>query len=143
MAVIPPMRVLAVAFFFTLMLGLATAVAFYVVGGRVALAGPYVLVTLGQWPWIYALEMLLVVGLGFLLGLYVGDRQTFRWLAGVVVIAWLGEYVVLALRVLADELNPVSSAYFWILATAGPIQPVSALGGVWLGRLFARRRAAA
>jgi hypothetical protein len=43
--------------------------------------------------------------------------------AVIVLAAWIGQHLVLATGVLADELTPSPAVYFWILATGGPLQP--------------------
>jgi hypothetical protein len=60
-------------------------------------------------------------------------------LAVVAVGGWLGEYLVLASGLLADELNPLNAWFYWLLATAGPVQPVAAWLGGALGQRLRRR----
>lgn len=54
--------------------------------------------------------------------------------------AWLLEGVVLTVigPVVANELTPAVAWYFWLVATAGPLQPVAAFVGGWLGLRRAR-----
>jgi hypothetical protein len=50
--------------------------------------------------------------------------------------AWLLEGVVLTVigaPLVANELDPHVAWYFWLVATAGPLQPVAAFVGGWLG----------
>jgi hypothetical protein len=130
------MKILLAAVAWTLLLGfLSTAAAFYIVGGQLALQGPYVLVR--EWPRIYALVVVLAVAIGFVVGGF-GASWPRRRLAIVIVGGWLGEYLVLAVvgATSISELNPLTALGFWVLATAGPAQPLAA----WLGALVGRRR---
>jgi hypothetical protein len=55
--------------------------------------------------------------------------------------AWLLEGVVLTVigaPLVANELDPHVAWYFWLVATAGPLQPVAAFVGGWLGLRHAR-----
>jgi len=119
------MKILLAAMAMTLALGfLSTAAAFFIVGGQLALQGPYVLAR--EWPWIYALVVVLAAAIGFVVG-----RLTLTWprrrLAIVIVGGWLGEYIVLASGLLASELgHPLTALGYWVLATAGPAQPIAA-----------------
>ena len=115
----------------TLLLGLATAIAFYAVGGSLALQGPYVLSQ--SWPLIYAVEAVLVGAAMFAAARLLRSAVDEPKLALLVIAAWLGEYVVLASGILADELNPANAIFYWLLATGGPLQLVAALLGGWLG----------
>lgn len=49
--------------------------------------------------------------------------------------AWLLEGIVLTVMgtVVANELSPIVAWYFWLVATGGPLQPVAAFVGGWLG----------
>lgn len=115
----------------TLALGLCVAASLYIVGGRVALLGPGVVER--SWPLIYLLQALFAAGLLFGVARAGRDRLHLGRVAVVVVGAWLGQYLVLASGILADELNPVNATYYWILATGGPLQPIAALVGGALG----------
>ena len=58
-------------------------------------------------------------------------------LAVLVTAAWLGEGVVLTIigePLVANELDPEIAWYFWLVATAGPLQPSAAFAGGWLGQ---------
>ncbi|HEX7196972.1 MAG TPA: hypothetical protein VF364_09105, partial [Candidatus Limnocylindria bacterium] len=57
-------------------------------------------------------------------------------LAVLVTAAWLGEGAVLTVigePLVANELDPEIAWYFWLVATAGPLQPAVAFAGGWLG----------
>lgn len=49
-------------------------------------------------------------------------------------VAWLGQGVVLTLigTFVANELTPIVAWYFWLVATAGPLQPIAGFVGGWL-----------
>ncbi len=107
------------------------------VGGQLALQGPYVLAR--EWPWIYALVAVLAAAVGFAIGWF-GASWPRRRLAIVIVGGWLGEFIVLASGLLATELgNPLTALGYWVLATAGPAQPIAAYLGAALGRHLRRR----
>lgn len=108
-------------------------------GGRIALLGSFVLAR--DWPAIYGLVTVFAAGVGLGFGLAASSWPS-RRLAAVIVGGWLGEYLVLASGLLADELNFLNAAYFWLLATAGPIQPIAAWLGAAVGRRLARQRQA-
>lgn len=128
------MKTLFAAIAMTFVLGfLSTAAAFFIVGGQLALRGPYVLAR--EWPWIYALVVILAAGIGFVVGWFAVSWPR-RRLAIIIVGGWLGEYVVLASGLLASELgHPLTALGYWVLATAGPAQPIAA----YLGAALARR----
>jgi hypothetical protein len=131
------MRLVLLALGLTFVLGCTTALAFYLVGGQVALNGPYVVGY--AWPIIYPLEATFVAaivgGVAFLFARSL-DRGSVLLLA---LAAWIGEYFVLASGVFADELNPVNSVFYWLLATGGPMQPIAATLGGWLALRLAQR----
>lgn len=135
------MKTMLAAVVMTFALGFSTAAAFYAVGGRLALMGPYVLVR--EWPAIYFLVAVFAVAVGLVLGA-VELSLSGRRLVAVIVGAWVGEYLVLASGVLSNELaiwySPLNGVGIWIAATAGPMQPVAAWLGAVLGRRFRRRR---
>ncbi|MGH2402551.1 MAG: hypothetical protein ACRDE6_07540 [Candidatus Limnocylindria bacterium] len=61
-------------------------------------------------------------------------------LAVLVTAAWLGEGAVLTVigePLVANELDPEIAWYFWLVATAGPLQPAAA----FIGGLLGQRRA--
>jgi hypothetical protein len=129
------MRVLLLAVVYTFALGISLAAAYYVVGGRLTLQGPYVLSH--SWPAIYALVALFAAVVAAPVRLALRDND---WrLVAVVVGAWLGEYLVLASGVLAGELNPGNAVSYWIAATGGPIQPLAAFLGALAGGSLVQR----
>jgi hypothetical protein len=127
----------------TFVLGfLSTAAAFFIVGGQLALQGTYVLVR--EWPWIYSLVVVLAAAIGFVVG-WLRASWPRRRLAIVIVGGWLGEYLVLVVlgAVTYSEINPVAAVVIWVVATAGPAQPVAAWLGAIVGQQRRRRRSLA
>lgn len=58
-----------------------------------------------------------------------------RTAAAVVLAAWLGELVALFVIApfLAGELTSSEAPTLWLIATGGPIQPLAAMVGAWVG----------
>jgi len=57
-------------------------------------------------------------------------------LAVAVVAAWIGEGIILTVfggSLVANELDPEIAWYYWLVATAGPLQPAVAFLAGWLG----------
>lgn len=123
--------VVGLALVLTFVLGTTTALAFFVVGGRLALLGPGVLWQ--SWPLIYGLVAVFSAAVLAVVGLVLRNRLTAKALGAVVLGAWFGQYLVLASGVLADEFTPLNAIFYWLLATGGPIQPAAAILGGWLG----------
>jgi len=132
------MKTVLAAIAMTFVLGfLSTAAAFFMVGGQLALRGPYVLAR--EWPWIYGLMAFLAAAIGFVVGWFTASWPR-RRLAIVIVGGWLGEFIVLASGLLSAELwNPLNALGYWVLATAGPAQPIAAYLGAALARRLRRR----
>lgn len=86
---------------------------------------------------IYAIQLLLVGLIGYGLARASLPDASIAALAAIMAAAWVGEGLVLTAVgrwLVANEINPLNAWYFWLVATAGPIQPlVATLGGV-LGR---------
>ena len=86
--------------------------------------------------WTYGSQFVLISGC-----LYALTRTRLRALSAVtlwalVTSAWLLEGVVLTVigePLVANELDPQVAWYFWLVATAGPLQPLAAFVGGWLG----------
>jgi hypothetical protein len=91
--------------------------------------------------WIYGSQFLLISAY-----LYALTRGSLRALSAVtlwasVTSAWLLEGVVLTVigePLVANELTPLVAWYFWLVATAGPLQPLAAFVGGWLGLRHAK-----
>jgi peptidoglycan/LPS O-acetylase OafA/YrhL len=112
----------------------------FIVGGSVALRGPFVLQH--SWPIVYGIQAILAAAL-----LYVVTRYGAPWLGAMALVAMVlaacvSELVVLLIihPILADELTPGSTLFYWLLATGGPLQPVAAcIGGLLALRQSQRR----
>lgn len=126
------MKALLGALVMTFALGFSTASAFFLIGGRLALMGPYVLAR--EWPLIYTLVLIFAALVGIGMGWLMTSRSRV-WLALVVLGGWVGEYTVVGSGVLAEELTFLNAWGIWLLATAGPLQPVFA----WLGAILGQR----
>ena len=85
---------------------------------------------------VYGSQFLLVAAVA-----YVVARRRLRGLSiwpliAIVTAAWLGEGVVLTVigePLVANELDPAIAWWYWLVATAGPLQPMAGVAGGWLG----------
>jgi hypothetical protein len=125
----------------TLGMGLAVTVSWFAFGrGDSFGLEPLDLLTLRR-VWIYGSQFVLIGGF-----LYALTRTRLQALSAVtlwasVTSAWLLEGVVLTVigePLVANELDPLVAWYFWLVATAGPLQPVAAFLGGRLGLRHAR-----
>ena len=85
---------------------------------------------------VYATQFLLIAALMLSLARGPLRHASTRTLAISVLAAWLGQGIVLTLigaPLVANELDPEIAWYYWLVATAGPIQPMVAFGVGWLG----------
>lgn len=89
-------------------------------------------VLLRGWPLIYPIDAVLAAVVLYVTIRLFRSRLDAMSLAVVVVGAWLGEYLVLASGVIDNDLNPGNALFYWVLATAGPMQPAAAFIGGWL-----------
>lgn len=120
----------------TLFMGIAVTISWMAFGrGDPYGLGPDDMLT-QQRLWIYGSQFLLIGA-----GLYALARTWFRrWsavtLLASVTLAWLLQGLLLTVlgeRLVANELDPPIAWYFWLVATAGPLQPIAAFVGGWLG----------
>jgi hypothetical protein len=115
----------------TLGLGATVFASWFGFGGRAAFLGPER--ALGEsWPMIYSAEAILAAAGTFMFARLAGPLLP-TWLIAYVVAAWIGEWLVLLIggRFFSGELVPEVSWYYWLIGTAGPVQPVAAaLGGL-------------
>jgi hypothetical protein len=83
---------------------------------------------------IYAGQGLLAAGGAFVSQHLAGGISLPRFV-GIVVAAWIGELVVLLVggTIFANELVPQVAWFYWLVGTGGPIQPLAAVIGGWLG----------
>jgi hypothetical protein len=85
---------------------------------------------------MYGTQFLLVAALMFSLTRGPFRHASMRALAISVVAAWLGQGIVLIVigaPLVANELDPEIAWYYWLVATAGPLQPMVAFVAGWLG----------
>jgi hypothetical protein len=115
----------------TLGLGVTVAVSWFGFGGRAAFQGPGRV--LGEsWPMIYSAEAIMAAVGTFTFAKLAGPLLPTSLIAYVVA-AWIGEWLVLLIggQLFSGELVPEVSWYYWLIGTAGPVQPVAAaLGGL-------------
>lgn len=125
----------------TLGMGIAVTISWFVFGRQDSLGlEPHDMLTQRRLG-IYGSQFLLIGGF-----LYALTRTWFlAWstvtLWASVTTAWLLEGVVLTVigePLVANELSPLVAWYFWLVATAGPLQPLAAFVGGWLGLRRAR-----
>ena len=113
------------------LLGLTAALSFIVIGGYGALQGPTILQA--SWPWIFLLQAILVGLLGYGAGRLLRRRVDGDALSAIIVVAWLGELLILALGLVPTELQWTDFVAKWVLLTGGPIQPTAAIAGALIG----------
>lgn len=85
---------------------------------------------------VYAMQFLLVGGFVYALARWRFRRMTRTTLAVAVGVAWVLEGVVVTVigePLVANELDPSIAWYYWLAATAGPLQPTVAFVGGWVG----------
>ena len=95
---------------------------------------------------VYGVQFTLVGTLAYALARTRLRTETVRRVAGLAIAAWVGEGLLLTLvgePLVANELTPSIAWYYWIVATAGPLQPMAAVIGGWLGLRRARSAASA
>ena len=120
----------------TLALGATVALAWTVVGGRVAWQGPFPVLR-ESWLPLFGFESVLAAGVAFAFVSWTGERSARRLIA-LVIGAWIGELVVLTVAgtIVANELVPTVAWFYWLIGTGGPVQPIAAiLGGLVAMRL--------
>ena len=84
---------------------------------------------------IYALQFALVAAFGFVMARSWLSGLSTTALARSFALAWLLEGVVLTIigePLVANELDPIVAWHYWLVATAGPLQPAAAFIGGWL-----------
>ena len=110
----------ALAVELTLVLGGTTYLAFYLVGGSLAVSGPAVLWE--SW-WFLCARGHARRGSRLRHGAPARVSSGLAKVVLIVLAAWLGEYLVPAFGPVDNDLNPQNALYYWTLATAGPLQP--------------------
>jgi hypothetical protein len=84
----------------------------------------------------YGTQFLLVAALVYVVARRRLPGVSFGSLIGIVTAAWVGEGLVLTIigePLVANELDPSVAWWYWLVATAGPLQPVAGVIGGWLG----------
>ena len=125
----------------TLGLGLAVAVSWFMFGGSASFRGPMRALETSWLP-IYASQAVLAALVGAITAWRVARVVGIPRLLGAIGLAWLGEWLVLIVAgtALANELVPNVASFYWVIGTAGPLQPVAAAVGVGLWLLGRHRR---
>jgi hypothetical protein len=117
--------------FLTLGLGATVAVSWFVFGGSAAFRGPLPVLR-DSWPVIYGAEAILAAAGTFWFA-RMASRLSPTRLVAYVLAAWVGEGLVLLFggTLFAGELVPEVGWFYWLIGTAGPVQPAAAaLGGL-------------
>jgi hypothetical protein len=129
-----PIRAATIVGLLTLALGGTVAVAWLAFGGSASFRGPIRALEDG-WPLIYGGEAVFAAIVGFVAARSLVDVFGRRGAMAAILAAWVGEFVVLLVggRLIAGELLPEFSWFYWVIGTAGPLQPIAALLGLWLG----------
>jgi hypothetical protein len=85
---------------------------------------------------VYATQFAMIGPFGFWLARRRLRGARVATIAGVAFASWLFQGVILTIigaPLVANELDPEVAWYYWLAATAGPIQPAVALVASWLG----------
>jgi hypothetical protein len=129
-----PARTAVIPGVLTVVLGGCVAVAWFVFGGSASFRGP-IRALEDSWPLIYGGQAVLAGLVGIVAARPLVARLGWGGAAAAVVAAWIGEWFALLVggRLLAGELMPESSWFYWVIGTGGPLQPIAALVGLWLG----------
>ena len=127
----------------TLGMGSAVAISWFVFFRSLESYGlePATLVQPGRLA-VYVTQAVLVGAFLFALGRWWLRGTSSLALATMVTAAWLLEGIVLTVigdPLVANELDPEIAWYYWLAATAGPLQPMAAFAAGWLGIRHAPR----
>jgi hypothetical protein len=85
---------------------------------------------------VYATQFAMIIPFAFWLARRRLRGARLATLAAVAFVSWLLQGVILTMigaPLIANELDPEVAWYYWLAATAGPIQPAVALLASWLG----------
>ena len=128
-----PLRAAAILIALTLALGATVAIAWFAFGGSASFRGP-IRALEDSWPLIYGSEALFAAVVGFVAGPFLAKALGRRGAAGAILTAWVGEFFVLLFggTLFAGELVPEVAWFYWLIGTAGPLQPIASLVGLWL-----------
>ena len=123
----------------TLALGATVVVSWLAVRGMSVFTGPGPFLDTTWWV-VWAIQVGLAGVVGLIVGRTWGRRSSAGRLAALLLAAWVGELLVVALLtpILSDDLRLFHASWVWLVATAGPLQPLAAIVGVLVGRDWAR-----
>jgi len=114
----------------TVVLGGTVAVSWFAFGGSASFRGP-IRALEDSWPLIYGSQALFAAIVGFLAAPFLAREFGRRGAVLAILAAWVGEFFVLFFggTLFAGELVPEVAWFYWIIGTAGPLQPIAALVG--------------
>ena len=117
----------------TVVLGGTVAVSWFAFGGSASFRGP-IRALEDAWPLIYGSQALFAAIVGFVAAPILGRAFSRRGTILAILAAWVGEFFVLLFggTWIAGELVPGLAWFYWLIGTCGPLQPIAALGGMWL-----------
>jgi hypothetical protein len=123
----------------TLALGATVVVSWLTVRGVSVFTGPGPFLD-GSWWVVWAIQVGLAGIVGLIVGRTWGRDSSAGWLTALLLAAWVGELLVVALLtpILSDDLRLFHALWVWLVATAGPVQPLAAIVGALVGRERAR-----
>ncbi len=123
----------------TLALGATVVVSWLAVRGVSVFTGPGPFLDSSWWV-VWAIQVGLAGIVGLIVGRTWGRESSAGRLAALLLAAWVGELLVVALLtpILSDDLRLFHAPWVWLVATAGPVQPLAAIVGALVGRERAR-----
>lgn len=127
----------------TLGMGLAVTISWFAFAARVQVYdfAPETVFTPARLA-VYGSQFLMVAAIGYVVARRRMRGLTTRALVVIVTAAWIGEGLVLTLigePLVANELNPTIAWWYWLVATAGPLQPMAGVVGGSPGLRHANR----
>ena len=124
------LRSVATVLALTLILGATVAISWLAFGGSAAFRGP-IRALEDAWPLIYGSQALFAAVVGFVAAPFLARAFGRRGAVLAILAAWVGEFFVLFFggTLFAGELVPEVAWFYWIIGTAGPLQPIAALVG--------------
>jgi hypothetical protein len=123
----------------TASLGTTVVASWMVVRGASVFGGPGPFLD-PTWYLVWAVQATLASVVGMVAGRSWGRESSNTSLVAMVTLAWLGELVVAALLtpVLSGDLRLFHAPWVWLVATAGPVQPLAAIVGTLVGKASIR-----
>ena len=121
----------------TLGLGLAVAISWFTFAARIQTydLAPTTVLTPSRLA-VYGSQFLLAGGFVHVVARRRLRGASLRALIAIVTAAWVGEGIVLTVigePLVANELDPAIAWWYWLVATAGPLQPVAGVVGGLIG----------